>query len=132
MMEMNLEQHDFPIRRETKKATDTSETKRTKKAVKKTFSNEENLKGKKEKAGDIEEKDPSKNSMDAAMSDLNRKLAMKNTRCEYRYDEDTNRVAIKVIDKDTDEVIKEIPPEETLESIKKIWEIAGIIIDEKF
>ncbi len=132
MMEMNLEQLDFPIRRETKKATDTSETKRTKKAVKKTFSNEENLKGKKEKAGDIEEKDPSKNSMDAAMSDLNRKLAMKNTRCEYRYDEDTNRVAIKVIDKDTDEVIKEIPPEETLESIKKIWEIAGIIIDEKF
>lgn len=129
---MNLEQLDFPIRRETKKATDTSETKRTKKAVKKTFSNEENLKGKKEKAGDIEEKDPSKNSMDAAMSDLNRKLAMKNTRCEYRYDEDTNRVAIKVIDKDTDEVIKEIPPEETLESIKKIWEIAGIIIDEKF
>lgn len=132
MMEMNLEQLDFPIRRETKKATDTSETKRTKKAVKKNFSNEENLKGKKEKAGDIEEKDPSKNSMDAAMSDLNRKLAMKNTRCEYRYDEDTNRVAIKVIDKDTDEVIKEIPPEETLESIKKIWEIAGIIIDEKF
>lgn len=132
MMEMNLEQLDFPIRRETKKATDTSETKRTKKAAKKTFSNEENLKGKKEKAGDIEEKDPSKNSMDAAMSDLNRKLAMKNTRCEYRYDEDTNRVAIKVIDKDTDEVIKEIPPEETLESIKKIWEIAGIIIDEKF
>ena len=132
MMEMNLEQLDFPIRRETKKATDTSETKRTKKAVKKTFSNEDNLKGKKEKAGDLEEKDPSKNSMDAAMSDLNRKLAMKNTRCEYRYDEDTNRVAIKVIDKDTDEVIKEIPPEETLESIKKIWEIAGIIIDEKF
>lgn len=132
MMEMNLEQLDFPIRRETKKATDTSETKRTKKAVKKTFSNEENLKGKKEKAGDIEEKDPSKNSMDAAMSELNRKLAMQDTRCEYRYDEDTNRVAIKVIDKDTDEVIKEIPPEETLESIKKIWEIAGIIIDEKF
>ena len=49
MMEMNLEQLDFPIRRETKKATDTSETKRTKKAVKKTFSNEENLKGKKQK-----------------------------------------------------------------------------------
>ncbi len=132
MMEMNLEQLDFPIRREIKKATDTSETKRTKKAVKKTFSNEENLKGKKEKAGDIEEKEPSKNSMDAAMSELNRKLVMQDTRCEYRYDEDTNRVAIKVIDKDTDEVIKEIPPEETLESIKKIWEIAGIIIDEKF
>lgn len=130
MMEMNLEQLDFPIRRETKKATDTSDIKKTKKVVKKVFSNEDD--SKEEKSGDIEEKEPSKNSMDAAMSDLNRKLAMKNTRCEYRYDEDTNRVAIKVIDKDTDEVIKEIPPEETLESIKKIWEIAGIIIDEKF
>lgn len=132
MMEMNLEQLDVPVRQEIKKATDTSETKKTKKVVKKTFSNEEDLKGKEEKAGDIEEKEPSKNSMDAAMSELNRKLAMQDTRCEYRYDEDTNRVAIKVIDKNTDEVIKEIPPEETLESIKKIWEIAGIMLDEKF
>lgn len=132
MMEMNLEQLDVPVRQEIKKATDTSEIKKNKKVVKKTFSNEEDLKGKEEKAGDIEEKEPSKNSMDAAMSELNRKLAMQDTRCEYRYDEDTNRVAIKIIDKNTDEVIKEIPPEETLESIKKIWEIAGIMLDEKF
>ena len=27
--------------------------------------------------------------------------------------------------------IREVPPEETLEAIKKIWEIAGIIVDEK-
>lgn len=132
MMEMNLEQLDVPVRQEIKKATDTSEIKKTKKVVKKMFSNEEGPKEKEDKLSNIEDKEPSQNSMDAAMSELNRKLATQDTRCEYRYDEDTNRVAIKIIDKNTDEVIKEIPPEETLESIKKIWEIAGIILDEKF
>ena len=46
-------------------------------------------------------------------------------------DEETQRISIKIIDKDTDKVIREVPPEETLEAIKKIWEIAGIIVDEK-
>jgi flagellar protein FlaG len=38
---------------------------------------------------------------------------------------------IKIIDKDTKEVIKELPPEETLDMIAKVWELAGIFVDEK-
>ena len=44
---------------------------------------------------------------------------------------DLNRVTIKIIDKTTKEVIKEYPPEETLDMIAKVWEIAGILVDEK-
>ena len=43
----------------------------------------------------------------------------------------TNRVTIKIVDKDTKEVIKEFPPEKTLDMIAKVWELAGILIDEK-
>ena len=45
--------------------------------------------------------------------------------------EATNRVMIKIVDKDTKEVIKEFPPEKTLDMIAKVWELAGIIVDEK-
>ncbi len=43
----------------------------------------------------------------------------------------TNRVTIKMVDKETKKVIKEFPPEETLDMIARIWEVAGIMVDEK-
>lgn len=43
----------------------------------------------------------------------------------------TNRVTIKIIDKETKEVIKEFPPEKTLDMISKVWEMAGIMVDER-
>ncbi len=43
----------------------------------------------------------------------------------------TNRVTIKIVDKDTKEVIKELPPEKTLDMLARVWEMAGILIDEK-
>ena len=45
--------------------------------------------------------------------------------------EATNRITIKIVDKDTKEVIKELPPEQTLDMIAKVWELAGIMVDEK-
>ena len=45
--------------------------------------------------------------------------------------EATNRVMIKLVDKDTQEVIKEIPPEKTLDMIAKCMELAGVLVDEK-
>lgn len=64
-----------------------------------------------------------------ALDDINKKLS--NTACEYGYDEATNRVTIKIIDKETDEVIRELPPEKTLAMIAKAWELAGILVDER-
>ena len=45
--------------------------------------------------------------------------------------EETNRVTIKIVDKSTKEVIKELPPEKTLDMIAKVWEMAGILVDER-
>ncbi len=72
---------------------------------------------------------PTRKSVESAMSEANRKL--NKTRCEYSYDEPTKRVSIKVYDKETDELIREVPPEKSLEMLQKMWELAGLIVDER-
>ena len=52
-------------------------------------------------------------------------------RSPFRIHEKTNRVTIKIVDKKTHEVIKEVPPEKTLDLIAKAWEMAGLIVDDK-
>lgn len=54
-----------------------------------------------------------------------------NAEARFGIHEATNRVTIKLVDKDTQEVIKEIPPEKTLDIIAKCMEIAGVLVDEK-
>lgn len=60
---------------------------------------------------------------------LNKK--MNNSEAIFGIHEGTNRVTIKIIDKETKETIKEYPPEKTLDMIAKVWEMAGILVDEK-
>ena len=59
------------------------------------------------------------------------KVINRNTIAQFGYNEPTNRITIKIKDKDTDEVIKEIPSEKALEMLAKAWELAGILVDEK-
>ena len=68
-----------------------------------------------------------KNAVDHA----NQTMRHAKTKCEFSYHEETKRVSIKVIDEETEEVIREIPPEETLEMLSKMWELAGLMVDEK-
>ena len=74
-------------------------------------------------------KDPAKSTIDSAVSSANNRMV--STRCEYSYDEATKRVSIKVFDKTSDKLIREVPPEESLEMLQKMWELAGLIVDEK-
>lgn len=65
------------------------------------------------------------------IDDTNNRLKGIRRRCEYTYNDEVNRIAIKIVDSQTQKVIKEIPPEEALETIQKLWEVAGILVDEK-
>ncbi len=87
--------------------------------------------GKAGKQGGDQQKEhaPSEATLNDAVMRANMKMA--HTRCEYSHHEDTNRVSIKVINSDTDEVIREIPPEKSLDMLQKMWEMAGILVDEK-
>jgi len=68
-------------------------------------------------------------SVKRAVEDLNKKMV--NSEAVFGIHEATNRVTIKIVDKKTKEVIKELPPEKTLDMIAKVWEMAGILVDEK-
>lgn len=65
-----------------------------------------------------------------AIAEMNRKINSKEEAI-FGVHEDTNRIMIKIVNKDTKEVVKEFPPEKTLDMIAKVWEIAGILVDEK-
>lgn len=69
--------------------------------------------------------------MKDAIDKVNQKIVPTKTKCEFSYHEETKRVSIKVIDQNTEEVIKEIPPEEALDMLSKIWELAGLLVDER-
>ena len=74
-------------------------------------------------------KDISNEQIKKTVASMNKK--MQNTACQYGIHEGTGRVTIKIVDKETKDVIKEFPAEETLELIAKAWELAGIMVDEK-
>lgn len=64
-----------------------------------------------------------------AVENMNKNLS--NSEAIFGIHDATNRVTIKIVDKETKEVLKEIPPEKTLDMIAKAWELAGILVDEK-
>ena len=64
-----------------------------------------------------------------AVEEINKKA--KNSEAVWGVHDDTNRVTIKIVDKQTKEVIKEFPPDKTLDMIARVWEMAGLMVDER-
>lgn len=64
-----------------------------------------------------------------AVEEINKRVT--NSEAVFGIHEETNRVTIKIVDKDSRKVLKEYPPEKTLDMIAKVWELAGILVDEK-
>lgn len=72
---------------------------------------------------------PTNEQLKKAVEEINRKA--NSSEAVFGVHEDTNRITIKIIDKESKEVIKEFPPEKTLDMIAKVWEMAGLMVDEK-
>lgn len=68
-------------------------------------------------------------SLKRAVEEINKNAV--NSEAVFGVHESTNRVTIKIVDKKTKEVLKEYPPEKTLDMIAKVWELAGLLVDEK-
>ncbi len=72
---------------------------------------------------------PSNESVQKAVALINKQLT--NSKAVFGIHEETNRLTIKMVDKDTDKVIKEFPADETLDMLAKVMEFAGLMVDEK-
>ena len=57
--------------------------------------------------------------------------AVSNNKVNFLYDESKDQHIVLVRDKDTNEVIREIPPKEMLDLLKNLEDITGIIYDNK-
>jgi len=78
-----------------------------------------------------QQRTPTEKQIKDAITNANNKMKERATRCEFSYVDDINRISIKIIDRNTDQVIKEIPSEDTLKMIEKLYELAGLLVDEK-
>lgn len=76
-----------------------------------------------------QQQQPTNEQIKKAVEQMNKNMF--NSEAVFGIHEGTNRVTIKIVDKDTKEVIKELPPEKTLDMIAKVWEMAGILVDER-
>lgn len=94
-------------------------------AVEKGFSGTPNIESEREKV----EIPQGNEAMRKAVEEINKNV--KNSEAVFGFHEKTNRVTIKIIDKQSKEVIKEFPPEKTLDMIAKVWEMAGLMVDQK-
>lgn len=83
----------------------------------------------KEQKQDDKKGQASNEALKDAVNKINKSRA--NTEAVFGIHDKTHRVTIKIIDKDTRKVIREFPPEKTLDLIAKVWEMAGILVDEK-
>lgn len=72
-----------------------------------------------------------KNQIRKAVDEINKSRSGTQSEAIFGIHEETNRVTIKIVDKNSKKVIKEFPPEKTLDMIAKVWEMAGIMVDEK-
>lgn len=65
----------------------------------------------------------------AAAQTIGEALGIINQGLRVRIDESTNRVITQIINRDTNEIIRQIPSEELLDVAKRLRELVGVLFD---
>ncbi|NLK07682.1 MAG: flagellar protein FlaG [Firmicutes bacterium] len=73
----------------------------------------------------------STDDLSEVVEDLNETVDVFNKGLHFRVHEETERIVVEVVDKDTGDVIREIPPEYILDLMAKIDALFGVFVDEK-
>lgn len=70
-------------------------------------------------------------NMELVLSELQQVSQAFNRRLSFALNEKLDQVVVKVIDQETDKIIKEIPPVELQHVHERIREVIGILFDER-
>lgn len=65
----------------------------------------------------------------ASVKELNKLLGKRNTGVKFDYHTKLNQVMVSIIDTDTNEVLREIPPKKILDTVADMMINAGLIVD---
>ena len=74
---------------------------------------------------------PSAPQVNEAVKQINDALKKLSQNLEFSLDKDSDRPIVKVVDKQTNTVIRQIPTEETLEIAKALDRVQGLLIRQK-
>ncbi len=66
-----------------------------------------------------------------AIEKANKHIRTFDRRLEFSIHDATKQILVKVINTEDDTVIREIPSEKVLDMVAHMWEVAGILVDEK-
>ncbi len=72
-----------------------------------------------------------KDLLDRAIEIANKKLFALNRSAQYSIHEKTKQIMVKIVDTESGETIREIPPEKSLDVLANMWELTGIFLDER-
>lgn len=69
--------------------------------------------------------------LEDAVKALNETMAIFDRKLQFEIHEETHRIMVRVIDSQSGEVIREIPPQKILDMVGEMWKMIGLLIDEK-
>lgn len=72
-----------------------------------------------------------KDDVDRAAQQINEALQMVSQKLEFSVDKDTDEFVVKVMDKETGEVIRQIPSEELLKIAKALDKLQGLLVKDQ-
>lgn len=75
--------------------------------------------------------EPTRAQLDTAVKDVNEFIQPINNALEFSVDDDTGQTVVKVIDKGTQEVIRQFPSEEMLAIARAIGQMKGLLVQQK-
>lgn len=79
-----------------------------------------------------EKKEPSEEQVKSAIEDLNSTLKFLNVKRQFEINKDVDKVVVKIIDTEKNEVVMQIPSEEALKLSKNVKEMIGLLFDKKY
>lgn len=66
-----------------------------------------------------------------AIEKANSHIRTYDRKLEFSIHDQTKQIMVKVINTEDESVIREIPSEKVLDMVARMWEVAGILVDEK-
>lgn len=79
----------------------------------------------------LENSEDTKELVQEAVHTMNEILEANNNASKFVYHEGLDRFYVSVVDRNTDEVVKEIPPRKLLDAFYEMQKMVGMIVDEK-
>jgi uncharacterized FlaG/YvyC family protein len=72
---------------------------------------------------------PPESRMKEIVKELNDAVGALNSRLSFSLDNDTKKIVVKVVDSQTGETVRQIPPEDALKLSQRMSELVGVLLD---